>query len=164
MYAIRVEAARQVISITLTDRVQTAEALRAVSQLFTLAEASDIKSVLCDVGQVQRGPGGLLVAAAALSARFTPGMRMAVVGRGVQLRIARRFVRFSGVRSGIELFESMPEAEVWLATSARRTRGVSSTERRHAEELLRTGRPSRHSPSTTAEDNAASTVPAQAAS
>jgi len=45
MYSIRVEPETNQLLVTLTGRVSTAEALRAASQAFTLAEAGRIAAI-----------------------------------------------------------------------------------------------------------------------
>lgn len=137
MYTMRVDPARQLLTVEMRGRLSTEEALRAVSQGFTLAEASRINGILCDVNGLVRGPGGLLIVAAALAARFHPTTRMAVVGNSAQLNVTRRLIRFSGVRNGLRTFDSTAEAEGWLApVLARPQRRLSGTALRHAASLL----------------------------
>jgi len=55
MYSIRVEPETNQLLVTLTGRVSTAEALRAASQAFTLAEAGRIAAIACDTTALRRG-------------------------------------------------------------------------------------------------------------
>lgn len=137
MYTMRVDAERRLLSVECRGRLTTEEALRAVSQAFTLAEAGNIRGVICDLAGVHRGPGGLLIVAAAFASRFQPSMRVAFVGSGARLDIARRFIRFSGVRNGLRAFGEAGEASAWLNPVLRRPKPrLSTTELRHAQEMV----------------------------
>ncbi len=137
MYIMRVDPARRLLSVEMRGRLTTEEALRAVSQGFTLAEASRIRGIYCDVERLNRGPGGMLVVSAALASRFVSGMRMAFVGTSPQMDVARRLIRFSGVRGGLATFDTEAEAEEWLAPAlAQPGRRLTGTALRHAETLL----------------------------
>ncbi|MCC7365422.1 MAG: hypothetical protein IT303_13735 [Dehalococcoidia bacterium] len=135
MYAIRVDESRKLLRVELSGRLTTDEALRAVSQSITLAEASNIRAVVCDLSQLYRGPGGLLLVSAAIAAGFRPGMRLALVGRKAHLRAAARVLRFSGLRQGTATFEAPDEAERWLGPAMRPPARISQTELRHATTL-----------------------------
>jgi hypothetical protein len=133
----RVDPTRQLLSVDVRGRLTTEEALRAVSQGFTLAEASRIRGIFCDLSGLNRGPGGMLIVSAALASRFHPDMRMAFIGNSAQLNVARRLIRFSGVRSGLATFDTVAEADEWLAPAlAQPKRRLTGTALRHAERLL----------------------------
>lgn len=136
MYAIRVDTTQGLLEIELTGRLVTAEALRAMSQAFTLAEAGSLRAALCDVRGLERGPAGTMVVAASLAVRFQPGLKLAFVAQDSQLRFLNRILRFSGIRQGVRAFTSDAEAEEWLLPAVRAVRKPSSTEHRHAEQIL----------------------------
>ena len=137
MYAIRVDASRHMLNVELSGRLTTAEGLRAVSQAFALAEASSLRAVVCDARTLRRGPGGLLLIAAALSFRLQPGMRIALLGVAGQQALVERLIRYTGSPTGIQFVESASEAETYIEPVLRGSAPVlSSTELRHAEELL----------------------------
>lgn len=137
MYALREDAARKLLRIDFSGRLTTDEALRALSQAFTLTEATDIRGVRCDLTGITRGPGGLLMIAAALAMRFRPGVRVALLSAEQQIPFAARLVRFSGVSDGMMAFESATEADAWLSVVLpRQNARISSTARRHASEML----------------------------
>jgi hypothetical protein len=136
MYAIRVDAGQGLLRVEVSGRLVTAEALRAMSQAFTLAEASGLKSAFCDVRELDRGPAGTMVIAASLSVLFQPGTRIAFIARSEQLSFLARLVRFSGIRRGIRSFTSESEALVWLIPAVRAAREPSSTAGRHAKHVL----------------------------
>ncbi|MCK9520254.1 MAG: hypothetical protein M0R74_14705 [Dehalococcoidia bacterium] len=133
MYAIRVDDQRKLLHVGLSGRMTTNETLRAVSQAAALAEAGNISAVLCDATRVERGPAGLLLIAAAISAGYRPGMRVALFGSVGQLPLFTRIARFSGLRHAIATFATAADAECWLASHARRPQ---RTPRQHAEALL----------------------------
>ena len=136
MYTMRVDPNRELLSVEVRGRLTTEEALRAVSQGFTLAEAGRIRGIFCDLAGLNRGPGGMLIVSAALASRFRPDMRMAFVGNATQLHVARRLIRFSGVRSGLATFDTVAEADEWLAPAlAQPKRRLTGTALRHAERL-----------------------------
>ncbi len=120
-----------------SGRLATTEALRAVSQAFALAEASGIRAAICDARELLRGPGGLLVVAAAVAVRYQRGMRLALVGSEYHQRIGERLINFSGIGIGFRFCESMEEADAWVEPTARRVGPMAtSTELRHTEEML----------------------------
>jgi len=131
MYAIRVDNSVAILRVELSGRVTTAEALRAASQAYTLAEAGNIAAVECDLAAVRRGPGGLLVIATALAAGFRTGMRIAFVGTPGQCRIAGRIARFSGMKDGIRTFETQEGAAAWLSPALPAAAQSAGTARRH---------------------------------
>ena len=144
MYAIRVDATRHVLSIEVSGRLATAEALRAVSQAFALAEASGIRAAICDARGLGRGPGGMLMVAATIAICYQAGMRIALVGAPEQQRVGERLISFSGIGDGFRFCESMGEAEAWVEPTAQRVGPMAtSTELRHADEMLGVGRKSR---------------------
>lgn len=136
MYSIRVDPARPTMRIDLSGRLTTDEALRALSQAFALAEAGNIAIVFCDLRDLDRGPGNLLPLAAALNASYQAPLRIAFAGGSHQLPLARRFTKFTGLPGSVRCFATETEAIDWLATR-RTSERLSSTERRHAEEMLR---------------------------
>jgi len=141
MYSIRVEPETNQLLVTLTGRVSTAEALRAASQAFTLAEAGRIAAIACDTTALRRGPGGMLLVATALAAGYREGMRVALIGEGTRRRLAERLVRYSRIPTeGIAAFDSEGEASAWLAPVLRRAPRLSGTEMRHIEALTRAPR------------------------
>jgi hypothetical protein len=141
MYALREDAVRKLLRIDFSGRVITDEALRAMAQAFTLTEATDIRAVRCDVSDITRGPGGLLLIAAALAMRFRPGLRVALLAEAPQLPFVSRLIRFSGVSDSVVVFESVTEADAWLMAVLPRPGGrLSGTARRHANQVLASGR------------------------
>ncbi len=141
MYSIRVEPETNQLLVILTGRVSTAEALRAASQAFTLADAGRISAITCDTTSLRRGPGGLLLVATALAAGYRDGMRIALIGEGTRRRLGERFVRYSRIPAeGIATFENDAEARAWLAPVLRRAPRLSGTELRHVEALTRAPR------------------------
>ena len=145
MYAIRVDLDQGLLRMEVNGRVVTAEALRAMSQAFTLAEASDLKCAVCDLRQLDRGPAGTMVMAASLAVRFQAGTRIALIARHEQVPFLTRFVRFSGIRRGIRSFTAEAEAMAWLIPAGRPAAQLSGTARRHAKHALE-GIAAPHSP------------------
>lgn len=136
MYSIRVDAESNQLLVALSGRVTTAEALRAVSQAFTLAEAGHILAIRCDTAGLQRGPGGTVLVAAAIAARYRDGMRLSIVGDGVRRRLAERIARFSRIPAeGILAVDTVAEAQAWLQPVLRRAPRLSGTELRHVDVL-----------------------------
>lgn len=137
MYAIRVDATRHILTIDLSGRVTTPEALRAVTHAFALAEASALTAVVCDIRKVRRGPGGLLPVAATIALRLSPGMRVALLGLPEQEPFVERIIRYTGSATGLRFLESETEAASYLEPVPRKKSvSMGSTELRHAEELL----------------------------
>ncbi len=137
MYAIRVDTRRHVLEVEFSGRMVTAEAVRAVAQAAALAEAGGLRAVACDLRGLQRGPAGLLKVAALVALRFQPGMRLALVGGAGQGAFADRFIAFSGMGDAVQLFEDDGDAHAWLEPVLRKAGPrVSSTELRHANEIL----------------------------
>ena len=119
MYVIRAPGPNA-LEVTFSGRVTSAEGLRAISQAFALADAGSVRTALCDLSEVERGPGNYLELAVALATRIRPGMRIAfVAGRG-QRPFVRRLARFSGIQQGLGLFERRAEAERWLREAGTR--------------------------------------------
>lgn len=137
MYSLREDGARRLLVIELSGRLTTEESLRAMGQAFMLSEASKLQGVRCDVTRVTRGPGGLLLVAAALASRYRLALRIAFLGDARQLPFISRLIRFSGVGENLRAFDSASEADGWLpAVLARPQKRLSSTARRHAETML----------------------------
>lgn len=136
MYAIRVDDERKLLRVELSSRVTTDEALRAVSQAYTLAEAGGIRAVLCDLSALRRGPGSLIVVAAALAGGYREGLRVALVGARDRSRMLDRLVRFSGIGPGIDAFATIEDAGAWLRPVLREVRPTRRSLREEAEALL----------------------------
>lgn len=135
MYVIRADATH-VLHAGFSGRPTTEEALRALSQAFALAEAGGIMLATCDIREVERAPGNLVVLAAAFAACHVRGMQVAFVSRPEHHTIVRRFTRYTGVRVGLGVFEHPGQAMQWL-TGAAVPALRSSTESRHYSELAR---------------------------
>jgi hypothetical protein len=140
MYTIREDSANKLLVVQIWGRVTTDEALRAISQAFTLAEASHIQAISCDISGLTKGPARLLVLAASVTLRYQPGMRIALTGTTRQLGIATRLAKFSGLREGMQAFDLRLDADNWLRPAlVQAGTKLSSTARRHAETLLGVG-------------------------
>ncbi|MGH2634016.1 MAG: hypothetical protein ACRDG3_11445 [Tepidiformaceae bacterium] len=118
MYTIRVDQGQRLLVMALSERVDTDEALRALSQALTLSETDGISAVVCDVTAVQRGPGSLIHVAAGLALGYRPGMRIALISGSDQFSTATRFMRYSGLRDGVRVFSSAAAAEAWVGPAA----------------------------------------------
>jgi len=136
MYVIRAPGPGS-LEITFSDRVTTAEGLRAISQAFALADAGSVTSALCDLTGIERGPANYLELAVALATRIRPGMRIAFVASRAQRPFVSRLARFSGIGDGLGLFETRTNAEQWCNGESR-GRQPSSREMRHYRELAQT--------------------------
>ncbi len=136
MYAIRVDSGQGLLRVEISGKLVTDEALRALSQAFTLAEASDLKAAFCDLRELGRGPAGTMLLAASLAVRFQTGFRIAFVARSEQLPFLARLVRASGIRRGVRSFTVESEGLAWLLAPARAARTPSSTVGRHAQHVL----------------------------
>jgi hypothetical protein len=135
MYSIRAQHGR-LLDVELSGRLTTTEALRAVSQSFALAEADGIRRAVCDVRDVERGPGNLLLVAAIFASRYQPGMRVAVISRPEQFGMVQRFTRYAGARAGVAAFVTPEAAADWLDSDDVAPR-LSSGELRHLTALSR---------------------------
>jgi hypothetical protein len=135
MYVIRVSG--DALSVTFSEHVHTDEALRAISQSFALADAGAIRHATVDLTGIEKGPANSLVIAVALASRMQPGLKVAFVCGALQRPYIRRIARFSGIREGLGLFESQANAQHWFAGNPPAERRLSSTERRHLQELAR---------------------------
>jgi hypothetical protein len=150
MYVIRA-ATPDALTVTFSEKVSTEEALRAISQAFALADAGAITNATCDLRAIERGPGNALIIAAALASRMSDSMRVAFIVEPAQRPYVRRIARFTGIRTGLGLFESEDEAKSWLSEAPSLRRRISSTELRHYQELTRqreTAQPARRTPKT----------------
>ncbi len=137
MYTIREDGVKKLLILEVSGGMRTEEALRAISQSFTLAEASGIRAIRCDILNLTKGPAGLLMLAASVALRHQTGMRVAIMGTERQLKIATRLTTFSGLRDGMKAFDSNLEADTWLRPAlASSVAKISSTARRHAEAML----------------------------
>lgn len=141
MFTIRADASQRMLRLDFAGRIVTGEALRALSQAFSMAEASHITAVQCDVSEIERGPAGLLMLAAVFSSRWHEPMRVAFVGRPVQAPFVRRFINFSGRSHAMGFFVASELPQDWLlgdlpAPVPSRPPRLSATARRHARELL----------------------------
>jgi hypothetical protein len=138
MYSIRVDSQHERLLLAFSDGLNTNEALRAVSQGFAMAEAGRLTDVLCDLTGITRGPSNLLVVAASFASHYNEGTRIALVVSQEQVRWVQRFVRFSGIRQGVNAFLETAQAEAWLSMPARRQQAVlSTTGQRHLREMTR---------------------------
>lgn len=140
MFTIRADASQRMLRLDLSGRVVTREALRALSQAFSMAETSRITAIQCDVTEIERGPARLLMLAAVFSVRWHEPMRIAFVGRPVQAPFVRRFINFSGRSHAMGFFVPSELPQDWLLGGlppppARPPR-LSGTARRHARQLL----------------------------
>jgi hypothetical protein len=104
MYSIRVDAESNQLLVALSGRVTTAEALRAVSQAFTLAEAGHILAIRCDTAGLQRGPAPC--SSSSLSPPATDLLAVVGDGRRPAERIARSRILAEGILAAIQ-------AEAW---------------------------------------------------
>lgn len=137
MYSIQDDATTGLLRISLSGRVPTAEAARAVSQAFALAEAGGRQRLLCDLRDVTRGPEEPAVLVSQVRARADANLRFAFVGNGKQLRMARKLAQEAGISLQSGVFTRLEDATAWLAGGAQRKYNrMSGTERRHAEHLL----------------------------
>lgn len=118
MYAIRVDSERQALLVSVSGRLTTDEAQRAVVQAFALAEAVRINAVCCDVTELERGPGSSLPIAALIALRFRPEMRVSFVAGAYQARALRRLISFTGIRGALRVFGTTMAAERWLLPDA----------------------------------------------
>lgn len=116
MYVIRVRPGGTVLEATLSDGVDSAEALRAVSQALALAEAGGITRILADVTGMTDGPDPVVLAAA-LGKRLDAPMRLAVTCTAGQLAHARRVANLAGAGSNLGVFTRGEDAEAWLASN-----------------------------------------------
>ena len=118
MYTITEDPGKRLLIMALSGRVDTDEALRALSQALTLSETDAISAVVCDVTAVQRGPASLIRIAAGLALGYRPGMRVALLSGDQQRATATRFARFSGLRDGVRVFASADDAQAWVGPAA----------------------------------------------
>ena len=132
MYAIREEAQYARLCVTLSGRVPTDEALRAIRQAAVLLQTDGLREVVCDVTMLERGPGRLVSLAVLLASEFPANARLAIRSGEHQLRLSQRFLRFSGLGSRVRCFTDESFAEQWL-TDQRSTVRPVTTEARHAE-------------------------------
>ncbi len=124
MYTARVTAEGRLL-IEASERLSTAEALRMISQGFALAEAGALTDLVVDVRQVRRGPGQWLVLGALIASRMEPMMRLAVIAGPQQAGVARRILRYAGLRDRARLVADEREAVRWFAERFRQRREVS---------------------------------------
>ena len=119
MYVIRVDHNRTLLKVECSGHITTAEAVRAISQAFALAEAGNIWAMAVDVTAVTIGPDEIDVVGAALAASHRLGTRIAfVTGTGTRT-IVDRLRRLSGVPDAAGAFESDAGARAWLETALR---------------------------------------------
>lgn len=130
MYAIRVRAVDGLIEATFSGHLSPEEALRAVAQAFTLAEAGDITLGIGDLTGIGRQSSSIVVLGAAFAAKFKDTQRLAVVCSTEQLAFCRRLARLSSFDGRLGIFTREADATQWLATSVPSGR-ISSTAQRH---------------------------------
>lgn len=114
MYAIRVEPQNHRLHVVLSGRVTTEEALRALSQSALLLDTDGLSEILCDITEIDRGPGRLLTIASSLALRMPATARMALITGPQQERITRRILRFSGAGNRARCFSDEDHAMGWL--------------------------------------------------
>ena len=135
MYAIREDPQHARLRITLSGRVPTDEALRAVRQASMLLRTDSLDDVICDITLVERGPGKFLPLAAFLASQFPPRARLAVLSGEWQLQAAQRILRFSGLGHAVRCFTNESVAQEWLATRETTVMPISP-QARHVELLI----------------------------
>ena len=132
VYILRDDADTQTLRIQLSGDVTTAEAARAASQAFSLAEAGSRSRVVCDLTGVNRGPDELEAVAALFPNRRLP-FRIAFVGRANQLLVAVRLAEMGRFELSSGAFSNVADADAWLDHSpSEKPAVVSETVRRHA--------------------------------
>lgn len=134
MYAIREEPQNARLRITLSGRVPTDEALRAVRQASMLLRTDALEEILCDVTLVHRGPGKLTLLSAFMASEFQGRARLAIVAGEWQIRVAQRLLRFSGLGHRARCFTDESVAFEWLKQREMTIKPVSP-EVRHLEHL-----------------------------
>ena len=77
MYTIREDSVKKLLTVEVSGKVRNEEALRAISQAFALADASEIRAIRCEITDLRKGPAGLMTLAATLTLHHRPGMRLA---------------------------------------------------------------------------------------
>lgn len=136
MYALRVRADGDVLEAVFTGSVTTEEVLRAVSQAFVLAEASNVTRAMCDLREVADGlpHHSLSVIAASFTSRLQTGQRIAMLCTPEQLRVARRFAKFARIGEELGVFTRESDAQEWAGGAA--TARVSETMLRHMRAIM----------------------------
>lgn len=135
MYGIRDDQTTKLLYLQLSGRVHTAEAARAVSQAFALAEAGQRTRLLCDLREVSLGPDEPGVVASLISARSGTVMRFAFVGNADQLRQAAKLARVAGIAGQAGVFSRVADAEAWLLRTASRNKTSSATRKPESQGL-----------------------------
>jgi len=134
MYAIREEPQNARLRITLSGRVPTDEALRAVRHASMLLRTDSLDEVVCDVTLLQRGPGKLMLLAAFMASELPGRTRLAVVAGDWQLQVAQRVLRYGGIGLRARCFVDESVALDWLALQQTPARPITP-EARHLEHL-----------------------------
>ena len=135
MYGIRDDKNAGLLLLELSGRVPTAEAARAVSQAFALAEAGQRTRLLCDLREVSLGPDEPGVVAALIAARSSANLRIAFVGNAEQLRQAGKLAQISGIAGQAGVFSRVADAEAWLARTASQSKRSSPKTKPESQEL-----------------------------
>jgi len=141
VYIIRVDAERPLLNVELSGAVSTEEALRAISQASTLAEAGHARVVRCDLHTVREGPDCVPLVAAALAANCRPSFSVAFVGQDEQLRALRPFLRRLSAAGRVHCFASNAAADDFINQECGLRKHLPSTAQRHVDDLFATQSP-----------------------
>lgn len=137
MYTIRSLGSPAVIHIDVIDTVTTSEALRAISQLHMLVQATPGAPIIGDVRELAVGPADHALVAAALAGACEPGHRIGIVASIPQQRRLERLLTSAGVRHLVCLFENPATANEWAEALVAPLPALSETELRHLRELAK---------------------------
>ncbi len=137
MYTIRSLGNPSVVHIEVIDTVTTSEALRAISQLNMLMQASGEAPVVADLRELAVGPADSELVAASLAGACTPGHQVAIVASRSQQKRIERLLTAAGIRHLVCLFENPATAQEWAEALVTPLRPLSETELRHLRELAK---------------------------
>lgn len=137
MYTIRSLGNPAIIHIDVLDTMTTSEALRAISQLHMLTQATPGAPVIADLRELAVGPADLALVAAALSGACEPGHRIGIVASLARQRRLERLLTAAGVRHLVCLFENPVTASQWAEALVTPLPALSETELRHLRELAK---------------------------
>jgi hypothetical protein len=141
VYIIRVDAERPLLNVELSGAVSTEEALRAVAQASTLAEAGHARVIRCDLHPVHEGPDCTPLVAAALAANYHPSFSVVFVGQEEKLRALRPFLRRLSAIGRVHCFDSNAAAEAFISEECGLRKHLPSTAQRHVDDLFATQSP-----------------------
>jgi hypothetical protein len=136
VYIIRADADRPLLNVELSGFVSTEEALRAISQAGTLAEAGHARVIRCDIHTVQEGPDCRPLVAAALAANSRPSFAVAFVGQPEKLRSLRPLLRRLATVGRVQCFESNAAAEAFIGEVCGLRTSLPATAQRHVDDLF----------------------------